>query len=155
MNTFIAIDASKLTRKQKKKALRTLSIIKGKRDSTIKGRTCTDGRKQRLWKTKQESASPTVHTDSVMLSMIVGAHEKRSIAVGDFKGAYLNAIMDEFLHVRLEGEQVEIMCRINPECLKHATKERGTKVLHLALNKALCGCVQSALLWCKLLVDPS
>ena len=52
MNTFISIDASKLTRKQKKKALRALSIIKEKRDSTIKGRTCADGRKQRLWKTK-------------------------------------------------------------------------------------------------------
>ena len=46
MDTFIAIDASKIARKQKKKALRTLSIIKGKRDSTIKGRTCADGQKQ-------------------------------------------------------------------------------------------------------------
>ena len=82
-----------------------------------------------------------MRTDSVMLSMIVDAHEKRAIVVGDVKGAYLNAMMDEFLCVRLEGEQVEIVCRINPEHLKHVTKERGTKVLFLALNKALCGCV--------------
>ena len=30
-------------------------------------------------------------------------------------------------------------------------KEKNERVLHLVLNKALCGCAQSALLWLKLL----
>ena len=47
MDTFIGTDPKKLTRTQKKKALKALSMITEKRDKSLKGRTCADRKKQR------------------------------------------------------------------------------------------------------------
>ena len=51
---------NELTREQRVRALTYLMFLKQKRDDTIKGRGCVDGRKQRDWMTKEETASPTV-----------------------------------------------------------------------------------------------
>ena len=42
-STFHSIKANRLIYKQKKRALRALSLIKEKRDGTIKGRTVANG----------------------------------------------------------------------------------------------------------------
>ena len=49
-----------LTKTQKKAALKYLMFLKQKRCGKIKGRGCADGRKQRVYKTKEETSSPTI-----------------------------------------------------------------------------------------------
>ena len=64
-----------LTTEQRREALAYLMFLKQKRCGTIKARGCADGRKQRDKITKQESASPTVATESVFITAVVDAHE--------------------------------------------------------------------------------
>jgi len=64
---FKAVHASTLTVQQRKDALREISVMKEKHDRGIKGRTCTDGRSERGTYTKDQTASPTVSTDALML----------------------------------------------------------------------------------------
>ena len=45
--------AHEITNQQKKAALKYLMFLKEKRDGVVKGRGCADGRKQRLYKTKE------------------------------------------------------------------------------------------------------
>jgi hypothetical protein len=66
-----------MTRKEKRDALAYLMVIKEKRSGTIKAGGCTDGKKQRLHKTKQETSSPTVRTESLLLSCVIDAKEGR------------------------------------------------------------------------------
>ena len=82
-----------------------------------------------------------------MLTALVGAHEGRDVAVTDAPGARLNATIDEFTLLKIVDEQVDATCRMNEKCAKCVSKEKEKKALHVILNKALCGCVQSALLW--------
>ena len=42
------------------------------------------------------------------------------------------------------------MCKVNPEWEKYVTMENGKKKLYLRLNKALYGCIRSAMLWYNL-----
>mmetsp|Transcript_7190 Transcript_7190/g.15685 ORF Transcript_7190/g.15685 Transcript_7190/m.15685 type:complete len:221 (-) Transcript_7190:165-827(-) len=56
----IPVDPSKLARGSKSAALRYLMFLKRKRDGTIKGRGCADGRPQRAYINKEESSSPTI-----------------------------------------------------------------------------------------------
>ena len=49
--------------------------------------------------------------------------------------------------IKLVGEEVELICKLNPEYRKYIVWERGKKVLYLQLIKALYGCIKSALLW--------
>ena len=113
----------------------------------MKGRTCADGRKKRQWKSKEEYASPTAHADSMPLTSIVDAHESRPVAAADVKGACLNAEFDEFLLIKFENEQVDIVCDIDGKHRKHVSTEGGKRVSCLAWNKALCRFMQSTLSW--------
>jgi hypothetical protein len=124
--------------------------VKEKRCGRIKGRTVADGRPQRDLYTKDETSSPTVSTDALMLSLLIDAHEHRDVATADVAGAYLHAEMEDFTLLKMEGESVDIMCDVCDDYRKFVCIENGKKVLYLKLLKALYGCVQSALLWYEL-----
>ena len=55
----------------------------------IKGRGCTDGRKQRDWLSKEDTLSKTVSNEGLMLSWMIDATEGREAATADIPGAFL------------------------------------------------------------------
>ena len=61
-------DASTLSSTQKKNAQGYLMFLKQKRTGQIEGQGCADGRKHRLHTPKDNASSPTVATESVLLS---------------------------------------------------------------------------------------
>jgi hypothetical protein len=144
------LQASELTKAQRNASLRAISVIKEKRCGKIKGRTVADGRPQKGLYTKEETTLPTVSTDALMLSILIEAWERRDVATADVAGAYLKAKFEDFVVLRIEGESVDIMCRVSEHYEQFVTYENGKKVLYLQLLKALYGCVKSALLWYEL-----
>ena len=52
--------------------------------------------------------------------------------------------------MKLTGEDLRLMCNICPEFKSYVAVEDSQKVLYLRLERALYGCIQSALLWYKL-----
>jgi hypothetical protein len=92
-----------LTRAEKRGVLRAISVVKEKRCGQIKGRTVADGRPQRQLYTKEETSSPTVSTDALMLSLLIDATEHRDMATADVAGAYLHAKMEDFILLKMEG----------------------------------------------------
>ena len=82
-----------------------------------------------------------------MLSLMIDAHEGRDTMIFDVPGAYLQADMEKFILLRLEGNFVDIMCDVDPALRKHVIFENGKQALYLQLLKALYGCMESALLW--------
>ena len=147
---FEPIHASAITESVKKQALRCINVIKEKRCGKIKGRTCADGRPQRDLYDKAETSSPTASSDAILLTLMIDAFERRDVATADVAGAYLNADMDDYVLMRLVGEDVALMCDVNPSYKPYVTKEGSKRVLYLRLAKALYGCVKSAMLWYKL-----
>jgi hypothetical protein len=150
LGVFLGQDEKLLSKAQKRGALRTISMIKEKRCGKVKGRTVADGSQQRDLYTKEETSSPTVSTDALMLTLLIDAMEGRDVATADVAGAYLHAKMKDFTLLKMEGESVDILCDVSDEYKKYVCYENGKKVLYLKLEKALYGCVQSALLWYEL-----
>jgi hypothetical protein len=146
LDVYEPLHPSKLTRAQKKSALRAINLIKEKRCGRLKGRTVADGRIQKNLYDRSETASPTVATDSLMVSIIIDAFERRDIATADIAGAYLKAYMKDFTVMKFTGASVDILCKMNPKYKAFVTIEAGSKVLYVKLLKAIYGCVQSALL---------
>ena len=62
-----------------------------KRNGTIIGWICADGRKQQEELGKDEAASPTVMVDSVLITVAIEASENWDVAVIDLPGACLPA----------------------------------------------------------------
>ena len=144
---YESIDPATLTSAQRKQVLRAVSLIKEKRDGVLKGRTCADGRIQRSLYDKAATSSPTLSSDALMLTILIDAHEGRDVATADIAGAYLNADMDDFVVMKFEGHEVDILCQLNPTHRQHVVMEHGKPTLYVRLLKALYGCVRSALLW--------
>ena len=118
-----------------------------KRSGDIKGRACANDSKQRKYIKKEDFTSPTVQPDSIILTLVIDAFEGREVATADVKGAYLFIEMSDFVVVRLKGEALKIMCKLNPHYQQHILHEHGRPVLYMQLAKALYGCMQSAFLW--------
>ena len=79
MDVMSGCYARELSRDEKRKALRYLMFLKQKRCGMMKGRGCVDGRPQRLWKTKEETTSPTVSIESLFISCMIDAMEGRDV----------------------------------------------------------------------------
>jgi hypothetical protein len=58
--------------------------------------------------------------------------------------------MDDYVLIKFTGQSVEILLKMEPAYERFVTMERGIKTLYGKLNKALYGCVKSALLWYRL-----
>ena len=153
LSVFTPMKANKLSKEEKKDSLASINLIKEKRCGKIKGRSVADGRKQRKLYGKDEITSPTVSTDALLMTLIIDAMEEREVATADVPGAYLHATMEDHVIIRMTGASVDVMCQVNPSYRSYVTTEKGTKVLYLKLNKALYGCVKSAMLWYDLFVN--
>jgi hypothetical protein len=60
-----------------------------KRTGETKARLVGGGNKQREYLTKEDSSSPTVATESVLLTSIVDADERRDVAIIDIPNAFI------------------------------------------------------------------
>ena len=90
------------------------------------------------------------HSRVCFLTTLIDAVEERHVVVADITGAYLNADMDDFVLIRLSGDDINMMCHANPSYKRFVTTSHGHKTMFLQLKKALYGCVKSALLWYRL-----
>ena len=97
-----------------------------------------------------ETASPTVSQDAFLLTSIFDAIKGRDVAVTDIKGAYLNVEMKEEVLMKITGKEVKLFCELDPSLEQFVTKGKSKDVLYVQLDRALYGCVQSALLWYEL-----
>jgi hypothetical protein len=137
-----------LTAEERKGALRYLMFLKEKRCGTIKGRGCADGRKQQDYMTKQETFSPTVATEALLLSCVINAVEERDVATCDIPGVFMQSDTKDKVMMKLEGVMAEVIIKIGPKkYTKYVAKENGKDVIYVILTKALYGTLQAALLF--------
>ena len=137
-----------LTPEERKGALQYLMFLKEKRCGLIKARGCADGRSQRGHVPKEETSSPTVATEALILTCVVDAAEKRDVATCDIPGAFMQSDMKGKVVMKLEGVMAEVIMKIDrTKYERHAIKENGKDVIYVILNKALYGTLQAALLF--------
>ena len=95
-------------------------FLKLKRDEVkFKGIGCAGGRKHRDWISKEDTLSPTVSTEGIMLSCMIDALEGQEVETTDIPGAFLQTDYDKGdIHIKLEGAMVTLLEEIDPEYYK-------------------------------------
>ena len=111
----------------------------------VGGGDCQD----RTQYTAAETSSPTVSTTSIFLLAQIAATEGRDITTIDIGSAYLNAHMpktdpSKLVFMRISKEVSQIMANIDNTFTRYVNAD-GTLVVEL--DRALYGCIESALLW--------
>jgi hypothetical protein len=158
IETFTPQHSNDLSDSQKQKALESLMFLEEKRDGTIKGRACGDGRKQRETAVPGAATPPTVALESVLITATIDAYEERDVAIVDVPGAFLSADMDKEVIMTIRGRLAELMVKAAPNIYrKYITLDANNQpILYVKLQKALYGCLRSALLFYEKLVrDPT
>eukprot|EP00957_Ditylum_brightwellii_P024500 1849320-Ditylum_brightwellii.AAC.1 len=70
--------------------------------------------------------------------------EGRDVAIVDIPGAFMQTKIDGLVHVKLDGELVDLIMKLHPSYAQYITYERGKKVVYTELDKALYGTMQAA-----------
>jgi hypothetical protein len=123
-------------------ALRIHVFVVEKRDGRIKARAVANGRTQNQY-TEEETYSPTVKLESIMLSSLIDAYEQSNVMTIDIKGAFLNVkVLDDMeLIVKMDGELADLSCALDPR-MNETRDENG--VLYLRCQKALYRHIEAA-----------
>ena len=114
---FKPIMSSELTTQERKRAMESLIILIEKRDGRIKARTCANGSIQRDYIPRENAASPTASTDSVLITGVIEAKQKRDIMTLDIPNAFVQTSIppgDEKVIMKIRGVLVDILC----ECIR-------------------------------------
>ena len=127
------------------KMLSYLMFLKQKCNGVIKGCGCADGWKQCLQTTKEELTSPTIATESVLLTDIIKAKETCHVIITDIPSEFMQGDQD----IHLEGVLMELFVKSDPTLYRSSlTEENRQTVLYVELIKALYGTLDASLiLW--------
>jgi hypothetical protein len=131
--------ASTLSTDQKQRALTYLMFLKEKRCGKIKARGCADGRKQRIYKTKEETSSPTVSIDALFATCLVDAAEGRDVVTCDIPSAFMQADINEEVFLWLDGEIALLLIKVDPTYARFLTYENGWPVIYALLKRRYMG----------------
>ena len=137
-------------------------FLKEKRDGAIKGIAVSGGNKQCDYISKEDTSSPTVATEAVLLSCIIDADEERDVAVIDILNAFIQTRVEDekdMAFIKICGVLVDILVEIAPDVYKlHVTTDKkGVKQLLVQCQNALYGTIVASLLYyrkfTKILID--
>jgi hypothetical protein len=124
------------------KTLESHLFLKLKLDLTIKGRTVAGGNRQKGFITKEDATSPTVATESVLLTAVIDALENRDVAVVDIPNAFIQTRItneDDMAIIRIRGELADILVEIAPAVYKSyvGVIHKGQKTLIVRCHNAI------------------
>ena len=99
---------------------------------------------------KQDTASPTVSTEEILLSYAIDAIERRHVTTCDIPGSFMQSNMKtetgERVTTKLKGLMAQLLLKIAPNDYEEYTEiENGKPVIYATMEKTLYGTLQAAL----------
>ena len=153
---FTPISIKEMSPTERKKAQMAIMFLTEKRDDSIKGRMVYNGKPTREWVNREDAASPTAALESIILTGVIEAHEKRDIMCVDIPNAFIQTLMpptkdgDERVIMKITGPLVDMLVELNQALYgPYVVMEKGRKVLYVIVLRAIYGMLEAALLWYK------
>jgi hypothetical protein len=150
-DTFKPMHWRDLLHTQRHMVIESHMFLKEKRDGKTKGRTVASGNKQCGCISKEDSSSPTLATESVLLTCIIDAEEGRDFAFIDIPNAFVQTRVEDekdMAFIKIRGVLV-ILVEIAPDVYQpYVTKDRkGVEQLLVQCQNALYGTMVASLLY--------
>ena len=98
-----------------------------------------NGSTQRSYIPKEEAASPTASTDSLIVTGVIDAKQKQDVMILDIPNAFVQTTIpqgkiDERTIMKIRGVLVDMLIEMSPEIYKdYVVYENGKKVLYVQL----------------------
>ncbi len=138
-----------------KRALESLMFLTEKRDGRIKARTCANGSTQREYIDRDDAASPTAATDSILITGTIDAKQGRDVMTADIPNAFVQTSIDEKklghrVIMKIRGPLVDLLLELDASTYAPFVVQEGkSKVIYVRMVKALYGLIIASLLYYK------
>ena len=92
-----------------------------------------------------------MNTDSVFITGVVDANERRAVEMLDIQNALLHAENDEYFLMWLRGNLSELLVKVDPSLYSKyvITSMQVVPMLYVKLTKAIYGMLRSAIMFYK------
>ena len=117
---FEPIHKSSMNETEKKRVMESLIFLAEKKSGKIKACHCANGSTQRDYMSREDVSSPTVMTESTMLTSVIEAEEERDVATCDIPNAFVQTDVERVdkdgnrTIMKIRGVLVDILCEIEP-----------------------------------------
>jgi len=150
--TFVPKRMSELTNEQLSKVLQSHMFVVSKCTGETKARVVAGGNLQRGHVTKEESSSPTVSTESVLLTSTVDALKEQDVAIIDIPNAFIQTRVQDAkdrVIIRITGVIVDWLVKAAPKVYAKyvAVNNRKEKSLLVECFNAIYGTMVAGLLY--------
>lgn len=116
---FEPIQVDELTTLKQRCAMESLLFLVEKCDRTVKTRICANGSMQREYMPKEETASPTVMLESILITGTIEAEEKCNIITTSIPNAFVQTGIPEQdgmkIIMKIHGVLVDMLVEIDQE----------------------------------------
>ena len=151
---FTPIDPAELSESEFKKAQDAMMLLSQKKTGEKKGRLVFNGAGTRGFITKEEAASPTVTMESIQITSVIDAIERRDKMTSDVPNAFIQAYVPETkkgedrIIMKIKGKLVDMLLMLAPEIYGNfVVYENGRKVIYVQVLRAIYGMLTAALHW--------
>jgi hypothetical protein len=127
-------------------------FVKKKQSGQIKAHKVAKGNKQKDFISKENASSPTVATESVLLTSLVDAQENRGVAIVDISNAFIQTVMEDDedkVVMRITGHMVDVLVKVAPKVYGPyvSNDKQGRKQLLVKCLNAIYGTMVASLLY--------
>jgi hypothetical protein len=84
-----------MTQVERKRAMESLIFLVEKHDGRVKARTCANGSTQHAYMERDDAASRTAMTESILITSTIDAKQKRDLMTADIPNAFVQTAIDE------------------------------------------------------------
>jgi Reverse transcriptase (RNA-dependent DNA polymerase) len=102
---------------------------------------------------REDVSSPTVNTESTLLTAVIEAEEERGVATCDIPNAFIQTKVEEKDEdgnrtiMKIRGILIDVLCKMDPAYREHVIVENKQKILYVHITKAIYGLLASAMLF--------
>jgi hypothetical protein len=111
-----------MTQVERKRAMESLIFLVEKHDGRLKARTCANGSTQHAYMERDDAASCTAMTESILITSTIDAKQKRDLMTADIPNAFVQTAIDEKNHIKgehiimkIRGPLVDMLLEIAPD----------------------------------------
>jgi hypothetical protein len=150
---FALLKVKEMKHSERKKAQMALMFLTEKRDKSVKDRMVHNRKPTREWLSQEDAASPTAALESILITGVIEAKEKRDVMTCNIPNAFIQVYLPKKepgegrVVMKITGVLVDMLVDINPELYGPAVVlENQKKVIYIEVLKALYGMLEAALL---------
>ena len=122
-----------------------------KKSGEVKGRLAYNGKPTRQWIGKEDKASPTALTESILLLAGLDATEERDVMVIDIPNVFIQTPLPptkERIVMKVKGVLVDWLIELDAAAYStYVVMERGVKTLYLVLERAIYSMLVASMIW--------